>query len=964
MGIEFSKFENHLDESLKFGFINNLKFRDSSYSPKVVVNNAETGETILTEIQEELQKSYSFSFNVAFVTQGGIAMLKTQLLDFAGKGKFGRILISPYLDFNDPDALRELLKLKNIDVRMINEKLNSHAKFYLFNSDAKQTVLAGSSNLTHSALKLNYEWNVKLTSSENGEFIRKTQQEFERIWDASKQLTEEVIADYEDSRKPLIDYRIEHIVKEENYKTVKPNRMQKDAMKSLKKMRDLGKDKALVISATGTGKTYMAAFDVKQFQAKKMLFLVHREQILRDAQESFQNVLKFNDDNSVIYRSGIDVSDKQYVFATVQTISKEKNLNQLDPALFDYIVIDEVHKAGAQTYQTVINYFTPKFLLGMTATPERTDDQNIYELFDYNIAYEIRLQDALDEEMLTPFFYYGVTEVKADGELLDEKVDFSDLITDKRVDHVLEKIDYYSMAGQKRRGLIFCSSNKESKELSEKLNKKSLKTTSLSGADSQEKREETIKKLEKGELEYILTVDIFNEGVDIPSINQIIMLRNTESSIIFVQQLGRGLRKHPTKEYVTVIDFIGNYKNNYLIPIALFGDQSMSKDTSRKNMANRNQISGVTTINFEEIAQKQIFSSISQTNLRTFTNFKKTYEGLKNRLGRMPLTIDYINEDSLDPDLMFGSKTKLNHYGEFIYRVEKDENYLFDEEVNGLLSFVSLELLNGKRPHELLLFDELVKQKGELSKEAYYKRLQKEEVLFDQRDIYSLERVISYEFFTSNQRKKYKNPGVIIEDNQYTATEVLNRTLRNPYGATLLFDALKSGLKRNKKYTSYHIYDPNRLTKGEIYTRKDACKLLGWENNEEGTLFGYRVKHGTCPIFVTYHKSEDISETTQYGDEFLNDQVFKWQTKSNTNLETKEVKKILHAKENNIDLHLFIKKRDSEGKDFYYFGEVEVEENSPKETVMETDGETPVVEMNLLLEQPVPYNLYHYLTTE
>jgi len=277
-------------------------------------------------------------------------------------------------------------------------------------------------------------------------------------------------------------------------------------------------------------------------------------------------------------------------------------MTQIAADAFDYILIDESHRAGASGYRRVLDYFTPDFYLGMTATPERTDDENIFELFDYNIAYEIRLQDALNEEMLTPFMYYGVTEmIDSDGYLVNEETDFSDLVTSKRVDHILDKIHYYESATQKTRGLMFCSRKAEAHELSKQLNDRGLKTRALSGDDSQAVRDEVVQELEQGQLDYIITVDIFNEGVDIPSVNQVVMLRNTESSIVFVQQLGRGLRKYPDKEFVTVIDFIGNYKNNYMIPMALFGDQSYNKDNYRKDLANRNQIDGITTVNFEEI---------------------------------------------------------------------------------------------------------------------------------------------------------------------------------------------------------------------------------------------------------------------------------------------------------------------------------------------------------------------------
>ena len=562
------EFEAQLKQSLNYGFIHNVNYKDNSYSPKVLTNNPKTGEYVLTEIQNELNKSLSFCMNVAFVTTTGIGMLKTQLLDFSDRGGTGKILVSPYLGFNDPAALQELLKLKNIEVRMTDEKVNSHAKLYIFNHVKEQSVIVGSSNLTHSAMKMNYEWNVKLTSTDNGDFIQRTQKDFDMLWNNSIPLNQKTISDYEANRKQLVHTEMlndTNTPTTTDYPVITPNEMQEEAVQAITSLRKQGAERALVISATGTGKTYLGAFDVKKYQPKRMLFLVHREQILRDAEESFQKVIGFDDKESVIYKSGDDLTNKKYVFATVQSLSRNENLDQLDFDTFDYILIDEVHHAAANSYQKIMNYFNPDFYLGLTATPERTDGQNIYELFQYNVAYEIRLQDALAEEMLSPFLYYGVSEMRrADGELIDEKEDFSNLVTSERVDHILEKVAYYEVSSEETRGLIFCSRNKEAEELSEELNTRGLKTAALSGKNSQEVRERHVQQLESGELDYILTVDIFNEGVDIPSLNQIIMLRNTQSSIVFVQQLGRGLRLHPEKDYVTIIDFIGNYKK-YLL---------------------------------------------------------------------------------------------------------------------------------------------------------------------------------------------------------------------------------------------------------------------------------------------------------------------------------------------------------------------------------------------------------------
>ena len=598
-------FQDTLIKSLKFGFIDNIKFQEGGYSPQILINDPESKRYVLKDIQEELSKCQAFYISVAFITQSGIALIKSQLSDLMDKGIKGKILISPYLDFNDPVAMQELLKLKNVEVRLTPESLQMHAKFYLFEHQGKQVLISGSSNLTHNALKINYEWNIKLTSTYNGELIQATKKEFEKIWEKSDVLTIEKIDSYARKRQKTI--RVDQIREEEiaeyQVTSIEPNKMQNEALKGLQAIRDSGKKKALVISATGTGKTYLSAFDVQQFEPKRMLFIVHREQILQKSLKDFQKVLQFPESEGLIYHSGADLTNKKYIFATIQTLSRDYHLNLFSEDYFDYILIDEVHKAGADSYKKVMAHFHPEFFLGMTATPERTDGQNIYELFDYNIAYEIRLQDALDNDMLCPFIYFGVKDIEIDGHLIDEKTNISNLTSNERVKHILQKIDFYGVSGEKVKGLIFCSSKQEAHELASKLNQNGKVCRALTGDDNIETRNEVVSQLEKGELDYILTVDIFNEGIDIPSVNQVVMLRNTQSSIVFVQQLGRGLRKHESKEYVTIIDFIGNYKNNYLIPIALFGDKSMNKDNYRRELREPNILNGLTTINFEEVAK-------------------------------------------------------------------------------------------------------------------------------------------------------------------------------------------------------------------------------------------------------------------------------------------------------------------------------------------------------------------------
>lgn len=951
-------FQDTLIKSLKFGFVDNIKYQEGGYSPQILVNNSDEKRYVLTDLQEELSKCTAFYFSVAFVTKNGIAMIKSQLSDLMDKKVPGKILISPYLDFNDPDAMRELLKLKNVEVRLTPEKMQMHAKFYIFEHTGKQVLISGSSNLTHTALKINYEWNIKLTSTHNGEFIQNTKSEFDRIWEKSELLTPEIIDTYAQKRKKVISLTKINDEEKLPYSAEKivPNKMQEAALEGLRNIREQGKDRALVISATGTGKTFLSAFDVKQYNPERMLFIVHREQILKKSLIDFQKVLGFNPSEGYIYHSGDDLTGKKYIFATIQTLSREENLKAFSKDFFDYILIDEVHKAGADSYKKVMDHFTPNFYLGMTATPERTDGQNIYEIFDYNITYEIRLQDALENDMLCPFVYFGVKDIEINGKLIDEKSNITNLTSDERVKHILNKIDFYGVCNNQVRGLIFCSSKAEARELSIKLNQHGKRTIALTGDDDINYREKVVKQLEDGELEYILTVDIFNEGIDIPSVNQVVMLRNTQSSIIFVQQLGRGLRKHKSKDYVTII---GNYKNNYLIPIALFGDKSMNKDNYRRELREPNILSGLTTVNFEEVAKEQIFKSITNTVLSNMKILKDAYTDLENKLGRTPMLIDHLTFDNIDP-IVFFNNNSFKNYADVINKFSNKSIELTDTESNWL-SFITFELLPGKRKHELLLLQELIKN-GEVSKDKFIEILETEQLSTKDSIISSVENVLSLQFLKSQEVKKFgTEPLVTLEKNVYKLNSEVLDCFKNSDFALLFNDVIQAGLYKTNDY-------PEIFTIGQKYSRRDVCKLLNWSKDEPPlNIGGYKIDKNTntCPIFITYHKDDEISDTIKYEDELLNETTLKWFSKNKRTLESPDVKTIINSPENGLDLKLFIIKDDAEGGDFYYLGDLTIVPSTVEELVRPLEsGNESIVTMNFKLDNPIPDTLYRYITNK
>ncbi|MFA6846453.1 MAG: DEAD/DEAH box helicase family protein, partial [Sphaerochaetaceae bacterium] len=653
-------FDEQLLRSLNSAFIQSGGSLEDPLSPALVLNDPPR-QKILGTLRNEITHCCSFDFSVAFITNEAIHMLLEELLEAKERKVQGRILTTDYLSFTDPNALTTLItKFPNIQVR-IYTGAPFHAKGFIFYHDTASqiaSVIIGSANLTAKALCETRELAVRFIAKKEGALLQDVQKEFSCSWQKGTEATLDWVEAYKKCRKSYLQVAIDKVQQdreETSLALVNPNSMQREALASLAQLRAQGARKALLISATGTGKTYLSALDVKAFKPRRCLFIVHRERILKDAMKSFKQILGEQYQYGLLTGSNKN-THAQFLFASIQTLSQENILSLFDRYAFDYIIVDEVQHSGGATYQQVLSHFSAQFLLGMTATPERMDGFDIYSLFDHNITYEIRLQQAMEQKLLCPFHYFGITDISVQGQEIDDLASFRNLLSEQRVQWIVNILDKYSPCGIPRKGLFFCSRIEEAQELSKALNEHNLRTRALSGFDNDTSRLEAIQDLEQGKLEYILTVDIFNEGVDIPFLNQVVMLRPTKSVVVFVQQLGRGLRKCPSKEFLTVIDFIGNYRNNYMIPIALYGDNSGQKESIRKLVGGDSvSLAGTSTISFDEIARKKIYDSIASTSYPDLKMLKNAYTSVSQQLGRTPTMVDYTKVDSISP-LLFLEK--------------------------------------------------------------------------------------------------------------------------------------------------------------------------------------------------------------------------------------------------------------------------------------------------------------------
>lgn len=986
-------------DELRLGFetayIDGSVASNSFYSPQFVSNNYKDGKKVLSSIEDELLRCDKFQISVAFITLGGITPLLQTLKELEKKNIPGEILTTNYLNFSEPKALEKLNGLSNITLKMYDVQEAGegfHTKGYIFKTDEVYRIIIGSSNITSAALTRNQEWNTKLVSTEQGEMAKEIVAEFNRLWNSQYALDfNEFYENYKEQYKIIKHQRDiarkDQVVSLEKYR-LKPNSMQVGFITNLKKILEAGEDRALLISATGTGKTYASAFAMRELGFKRVLFLVHRGQLARQTKKSYEKVFAKSVSMGLV-GAGYHEYDADYVFATVQTLNRDEHLLQYDKDAFDCIVLDEAHHVTADTYQKIMKHFSPKLWLGMTATPDKRDDnvagRNVYELFNYQIAYEIRLQQAMEENLLCPFHYFGITDLSIVGDDKDNR-DFSMLTSDERVKHIIQQANYYGYSGEKVKGLIFCSSIKETQELSYKFNNivnpdtgEYFRTIALNGDANEQERQDAFERLAMNEseanvhkqpLDYIFSVEILNEGVDIVEVNQVIMLRPTQSPIVFIQQLGRGLRKADGKEYVVILDFIGNYNNNFMIPIALSGDRTYNKDNIRRYIMEGGRIiPGASTVHFDEISKKRIFASVDNANFSDIKLIKENYTNLKNKLGRIPALKDFDDYGEMDVIRIFDNNS-LGSYYKFLVKYEKDYKIRLSQEEEKIVEFISKKLANGKRIQELQLLKRTLLYANGLSKCGLFTGLSQDLLTYgksiskEQQE--NIINVMTNEFPAGSGKKTYSQCVFIEkEGNDYKPTKTFLEMLSDRDFYNVIKELVDFGISRYERDYKQS-YDVTDFVLYQKYTYEDVCRLLNWEQNEVPLNIGgykYDKKTKTFPVFINYDKSDDISDTTKYEDHFVpgfRDRLIAI-SKSGRSLQSEDVQNFLKAKERGIRVELFVRKNkdDKISKEFYYLGHMTASGNTKEFTMPNT--QKTAVEIEWILDVPVREDIYEYI---
>lgn len=664
----------------QLNFIENLNNEPITIQPtSVMTGDRDWSRHLYYQLKLSISNAVRIDIIVSFLMESGVKMLLNDLKAALERGVQIRILTGNYLGITQPSALYLIKKElgDRVDLRFYNEKNRSfHPKSYIFHYENSSEIYIGSSNISRSALTSGIEWNYRFSSRTDAHNFRLFYKTFEDLFENhSIIIDDQELKRYSKNwHKPAVSKDMERYEEEPDTKVevlFQPRGAQIEALYALEDSRAEGAAKGLVQAATGVGKTYLAAFDSAKYE--HVLFVAHREEILKQAAVSFKNV-RHSDDYGFFYGKKKDTG-KAVIFASVATLGRPEYLCEkyFTPEYFDYIVIDEFHHAVNEQYRRIVNYFKPKFLLGLTAMPERMDGRNIYEICDYNVPYEISLKDAINKGILVPFHYYGIydeTDYSAmrvvKGHYTEEELNAAYIGNVHRYDLIYK---YYRKYPSKR-ALGFCCSRLHAEEMAKEFCKRGIHAAAVySNADGEfsEERETAIKKLKDGEIRVLFCVDMFNEGVDIVNLDMVLFLRPTESPVVFLQQLGRGLRKCRGKEYLNVLDFIGNYEKAGRAPLLLSGSHASADYI--KDGYQEVEYPDDCIVDFD-MRLIDLFRELDKRNLTVRDRIRQEYFRVKELLDKAPTRMELFTymEDSIYQLCMKNTKENpFRRYLDYLY---------------------------------------------------------------------------------------------------------------------------------------------------------------------------------------------------------------------------------------------------------------------------------------------------------
>ena len=934
--------ENAYQEALSYVEENiGKKFEVPLRIDKTVSFNGRLNELIINEkakfmnffvhLKNELMTCKKFYFIVSFIKYSGIQLLISTLDELEALGIKGEIITSVYLNITDPKALSKLLSYKNIKVKIYNNSNESfHTKAYLFEKEKYHTCIIGSSNISQSALYSAEEWNVKLTDNDFFDIYNQSFNQFQKLWNSNEAigLTEDFIGKYEEYKEKnrpqnTFDYRK---IQTEKKKFI-PNSMQTEILEKLKNTRKSGNNRGLVVAATGTGKTYLAAMDVKEFfknrKNSSFLFIAHREELLDNAIRVFSDILHIEKENFGRIFSGNKEVGHNMIFASIQSL--RNCYKDFISDKFNYIIVDEFHHASASSYEKIIHYFKPEFLLGLTATTERMDGKDILALCDYNLVGEMGMRKAMEKDLIVPFHYFGVNDITVDYEKIpyrngkyDEEILLNDLSVSIRTDYIVEKMEKFGYDGKYMSGIAFCQNIKHALYMKNEFLRKGYKSELLTSKTNLTERSKILESFRNKEIEILCVVDILNEGIDIPDINLLLFLRPTLSSTVFIQQIGRGLRKAAGKDFVTIIDFIGNHKKDYLIT-KVFSDEIHNKSFLYEKKEKiieqiKNQFSnipGASYIELDRICQERIIDKIEKINFNSRNILKEMYNEFKNDIGKSPEEFLEISDFDSNIELFVELVTKVGSFYEAQVQFENDnfiKYYRMKNPKTDLLAYMEKKIRLCE-PFTYLTVKFFLKSKYE-GQNLRNKYINSEILLSEYKKYFS----IKDEFKNFYLLERIFNE--LIED-EILEADLYGYKISKKYEAIFyeedknfekrLSDLINLGLNEFRK-NDIEEFNDNVLITHKEYKRIDLQILLDSKVPKGTWRAGYANTEKDICLFITNDKSHIMQENLKYDNSLHSDEIIQWISQPKTYHSSSVGQMFIKHREKNMKVHIFARK--------------------------------------------------------
>ena len=893
---------------------------------ELILNEKTKFKNFFIYLKNELLNCKKFYFIVSFIRYSGLQILLSTLDELEKKGIKGEIITSVYLNITDSKSLRKLLSYKNIKVKIYNNSSESfHTKAYLFEKNKYHTCIIGSSNISQSALYSAEEWNVKLTESNFFEIYKKSISQFKNLWNSDKaiELSEDFIFEYENYKNNLkLQKTFDYIKIKNNKNHFEPNSMQKEILEKLKNTRKSGNKKGLVVAATGTGKTYLAAMDIKIFfekKEKKFLFLAHREELLENAILVCKKIMKIGENKIGRIFGGKKETEKKIIFATVQSL--QNNYLEFSKDYFDYIVIDEFHHSSAKSYTKILNYFNPKFLLGLTATPERMDGKDILELCDYNLVGEMGLKRAMEQDLIAPFHYFGINDETFDYEKIpykngkyQEDILVKNLSNNKRVDYIIESIKKIGFDGEKMSCIAFCENINHANFMNENFNKNGYISKVLTSKTSKFEREKILEDFKNKKSEILCVVDILNEGIDIPNINLLLFLRPTFSFTIFTQQIGRGLRKCENKDFVTIIDFIGNHKKDYIIAKFFYEEMLNNKNILyikkekliKEIETNFENVPMASYVELDRICQERIINKIEKINFNSKIMLKEAYDSFKNEIGK--------NDDEILEILDFDRNIELfielsSKYGSFYTAQKNLESNSIDK-----LNFSNIEFLSYLEkkltlvePFTYLIVDLFLDKKTEnITESDVLKKYKNYFNILEFKNTYLIKRILKElvedEILDFESNSEFKN-----NKNYKISKKYKNNFFKDKNFLKRLKQLIILGLSEFKN-NDISQFNENILINYKEYKRIELQILLDSKVPKGSWRAGYANTEKDICLFVTYDKSHILQENLKYDNSLHSDDIIQWISQPKTYHASSVGQMFIKHREKGIKVHIFVRK--------------------------------------------------------